>query len=117
MHVALVGMTGVGKSTLVNVLKGEEVAKADNNVKPCTTQAMKYELVERGIEYRIWDTRGLNEASEGALVRLGKFCRILPDADRELKKLLRGNDPRFNLVLLCIDAKKIRVNVHWKVYN
>lgn len=117
VHVALVGTTGVGKSTLVNVLKGEEIAEVNNDVRPCTSHAMQYEVVEGGTKYCIWDTRGLNEASEAILTRALKFCRLIPDADRELKKLLRGDDPRFNLVLLCVDAKKIRVHVHWKIYN
>lgn len=117
MHVALVGTTGVGKSTLVNVLKGKEIAEVNNNVRPCTTRAMQYEVIEGGTKYCIWDTRGLNEASQGVPTRALKFFKILPDADRELKKLLRGNNPRFNLVVLCIDAKKIRVDVHWKLFN
>lgn len=118
-HIALVGITGVGKSTLVNVLQGNEVAEVNNNVRPCTTRAMKYELVEGGTRYCIWDTRGLSEASEPEAIqkRMLKFCRIIPDAERELKNLLLGGNPRFNLVLLCVDAKKIRVPVHWKLYN
>ncbi|KAH0833073.1 P-loop containing nucleoside triphosphate hydrolase protein [Lanmaoa asiatica] len=119
LHVALVGMTGVGKSTLVNVLKGEEKAEVNNNVRPCTTRTIQYEVVEGGTRYYIWDTRGLNEASEQAAVptRFLRFVGIVPNAERELKKLLRGEDPRVNLVLLCIDAKKIRVKDHWKNYN
>jgi len=119
VHVALVGNTGVGKSTLVNVLKGREIAEVNNNVRPCTTRTMKYEVVEGDTTYCIWDTRGLNEGSEKAALatRMLKRARILPDPERELKNFLRGKDPRVNLVLLCIDAKKIRVNVHWKIYN
>lgn len=119
IHVALVGMTGVGKSTLVNVLKGEEKAEVNNNVRPCTTKAMQYEVVEGGTRYCIWDTRGLNEASEQSAIskRFRRFTRLGPDADRESRKLLRGSNPRVSLVLLCIDAKKIRVKDHWKIYN
>ena len=119
VHVALAGNTGVGKSTLVNVLKGKEIAEVNNNVRPCTTRTMGYEVVEGGTTYCIWDTRGLNEGSEKAALptRILKRARIIPDADRELKDFLRGKDPRISLVLFCIEAKKIRVNVHWKIYN
>lgn len=119
IHVALVGITGVGKSTLVNMLLGKEKAEVNNNVRPCTARATQYDVVEGSTRYCIWDTRGLNEASEqtGVSTRFLKFARIVPDADRESKKLLRGSDPRVDLVLLCIDAKKIKVKDHWKIYN
>ena len=119
VHVALVGNTGVGKSTLVNVLKGRKIAEVNNNVRPCTTRTMQHEVVAGDTRYCIWDTRGLNEGSEKAALhtRALKLARIIPDAERELKKFLRGNNPGVNLVLLCIDARKIRVNVHWKIYN
>ncbi|KAG9315023.1 P-loop containing nucleoside triphosphate hydrolase protein [Chiua virens] len=118
MHVALVGKTGVGKSTLVNVLKGEQVAEVNNNVRPCTTQPMSYEVVEGDARYCIWDTRGLEEASEqSGISRMLKLARMVPDAERGLKNFLCGDNPRIDLVLLCIDAKKIRVNIHWKIYN
>lgn len=101
------------------MLKGEEIAEVNNNVIPCTTRTTPYEVVEGDTTYCIWDTRGLNEGSEKAALhtRMLRLARILPDADRELKKFLRGKNPRVNLVLLCIDAKKIRVSLHWKIYN
>ncbi|KAG6374364.1 hypothetical protein JVT61DRAFT_4398 [Boletus reticuloceps] len=110
LHVAIVGNTGVGKSTLVNVLKGDEIAEVNNDVKPCTTRKKEYEVVDGNTTYHIWDTRGLNEASEKEVlpIRILKFARILPDADRELKRFLRGREPSVDLVLLCIDAKKTR---------
>ena len=118
VHVALVGVTGVGKSTLVNVLMGKAAAEANNNVRPCTTRATRYEVVEGGTTYCIWDTRGLNEGSEATLpIRVLRLANIVPDSNRELKRLLRGKNPRVDLVLLCIEAKKIRVKVHWKIYN
>lgn len=103
----------------MNVLKGEEIAEVNNNVRPCTARTTEYYVVDGGARYCIWDTRGLNEGSEKAALpmRLLRRAGILPDADYELKKFLRGRSPRMNLVLLCIDAKKIRVKVHWKIYN
>lgn len=117
INVALVGVTGVGKSTLVNVLKGEKKAEESNNVRPCTTRSTPYEVVEGDTRYCVWDTRGLNEASEqtGISTRLRRF--IIPDAEDKVKKLLHGSNPKVNLVLLCIDAKKIRAKDNWKIYD
>ncbi|KAF8843721.1 hypothetical protein BDN67DRAFT_113856 [Paxillus ammoniavirescens] len=121
INVAVVGITGAGKSTLVNVLKGSHDAEANNDVEPCTIKTTPYEVVEAEATYRIWDTRGLHEPSQEAattpLQRFLNFFRISPDADHQLKKFLRGTDPKINLVLLCIDGSKIAVKTHWKVYT
>ncbi|KAF8554582.1 hypothetical protein OG21DRAFT_1508705 [Imleria badia] len=108
LHVAVVGNTGVGKSTLVNVLKGKEIAKVDNNVIPCTARTTPYEMEVGRTKYCIWDTRGLNEGSEKAafFVRWLRRTGILPDADRELKRFLRGRNPSIDLVLLLISVKR-----------
>ncbi|KIJ13413.1 hypothetical protein PAXINDRAFT_13750 [Paxillus involutus ATCC 200175] len=121
VNVAIVGKTGVGKSTLVNVLQGCEDAKANNDARPCTAQATCHKVVEDGTTYHIWDTRGLNEASEEAatrpLERLLRFFGVSPDADSRLKKFLLGKDPKIDLVLLCIDGSKIAVKTQWKTYT
>ncbi|KAF8844616.1 hypothetical protein BDN67DRAFT_977911 [Paxillus ammoniavirescens] len=115
INVALVGITGVGKSTLVNILKGSEVARANNDTNPCTLEATPYEVVDSGTTYRIWDTRGLNEAS-------WKVFSWLPwvsnDANAQLKNLLRGNNStKIDVVLLCIERAKIQIASHWGVHT
>ncbi|KAH0833071.1 hypothetical protein J3R83DRAFT_12062 [Lanmaoa asiatica] len=113
-------MTGVGKSTLVNVLSGSNRAQVTNDVTPCTAQPDRYDIEEEGVRYTLWDTRGLNEAWEqearGPLVRFLKLLRVLPDADHELRNFLRGKDPKITLILFCIEAEKIRVDAQWKNY-
>ncbi|KAF8554584.1 hypothetical protein OG21DRAFT_1439953 [Imleria badia] len=120
-HVAIVGLTGVGKSTLVNVLTGSNHANVTNDVKPCTAQAVRYDIELEGVRYTLWDTRGLNEASEqgatGPIARFLSFLRGTPDADQELRKFLRGKNPKISLILFCIEAEKIRVDAQWKHYD
>lgn len=120
-HVALVGVTGVGKSTLVNVLSDSNRAQVTNDVKPCTARPDRYDIVQEGVKYCLWDTRGLNEAWEqeatGPIARFLRLLRVLPDADQELRKFLRGKDPKINLILFCIEAEKIQVDAQWKNYN
>ncbi|KAF9243441.1 hypothetical protein BU15DRAFT_42833, partial [Melanogaster broomeanus] len=119
INVALVGTTGVGKSTLVNVLKGSKIAETSNDAEPRTSEPARYEVEGAGI--CIWDTRGLDEASEGAaksaLKGFLRFFRIIPDADHELKNFLCGKQPEINLVLFCMERSKIEVEAHWKTYN
>ncbi|KAF8440370.1 P-loop containing nucleoside triphosphate hydrolase protein [Boletus edulis BED1] len=120
-HVALVGVTGVGKSTLVNVLAGSNRANVTNDVMPCTAQPDCYDIEKEGVRYTLWDTRGLNEASQqgGAspIARFFRFLRAVPEADRELQRFLRGKNPRISLILFCIEAEKIQVDAQWKNYD
>lgn len=120
-HIAIVGLTGVGKSTLVNVLTGSNRANVTNDAKPCTAQPDRYDVEMEGTRYTLWDTRGLNEASEqGAMGPVAWFRSLLrntPDADRKLREFLRGKNPKISLILFCIEAEKIRVDAQWKNYD
>ncbi|KIJ66926.1 hypothetical protein HYDPIDRAFT_108894 [Hydnomerulius pinastri MD-312] len=122
INVALVGVTGVGKSTLVNMIKLQDSASAEanNDARPCTGQATRYDgKLLCGTKLNIWDTRGLNEASEkgadGTFELLISFFKRPSEADRELKKFLRKQD--IHLVLWCIEEKNIRAAAQWKSYR
>jgi len=118
IHVALIGVTGVGKSSIVNVLTGKAIAQVDNGVKPCTTKAKGYEVVKADTTYCIWDTRGLNEGKElekGSLASSWMGQLLGFDAESKLKKLLHDKNP--DLALLCVDAKKTGNSDHWSIYD
>ncbi len=58
MNILLMGATGVGKSTLINALFGQEVAKAGVG-KPITQHLEKYVDEEKGLI--LWDTKGIED--------------------------------------------------------
>ncbi|MGL2511521.1 GTPase [Helicobacter pylori] len=59
MNVLLMGATGSGKSSLINALFGEEIAKAGVG-KPITQHLEKYVDEQKGLI--LWDTQGIEAA-------------------------------------------------------
>ncbi len=62
MNILLMGATGVGKSSLINGLFGQEVAKAGVG-KPVTQHLEKYVNEEKGLI--LWDTKGIESKGYG----------------------------------------------------
>lgn len=63
--IVIFGTTGSGKSSLINILLESEEAPASNDAIGCTATNDDYLFSIDERKYRIWDTPGLNEGSEG----------------------------------------------------
>ena len=70
-NVLIVGETGVGKSSVINLIAGEQLADVSSSASGCTMQAASYDIVLRDRQgpghqahhIRLFDTVGLNEPS------------------------------------------------------
>ncbi|KAG9313288.1 P-loop containing nucleoside triphosphate hydrolase protein [Chiua virens] len=62
LNIILFGETGVGKSSLVNLIAGKKVTKTSEDMRLCTLKYAPYSFQVHGVSYTIWDTRGLQEA-------------------------------------------------------
>ncbi|KAG2153902.1 P-loop containing nucleoside triphosphate hydrolase protein [Suillus clintonianus] len=64
-NVVLWGESGVGKSSLINLIMGRDVAETSPDALSCTVNIASYQVTIGGRSFRLWDTAGLNEGSEG----------------------------------------------------
>ncbi|KZP04595.1 P-loop containing nucleoside triphosphate hydrolase protein [Athelia psychrophila] len=63
LNIIVCGSVGSGKSSLVNMLIGEDRAETSNTSRQCTTASTPYDVSRSNISpYKIWDTPGFNEA-------------------------------------------------------
>ncbi|KIJ19192.1 hypothetical protein PAXINDRAFT_70407 [Paxillus involutus ATCC 200175] len=65
LHIMVFGETGVGKSSLINLLAGWQVAEASPNSGACTMDAKEYQFQLGPTIIRLWDTVGLEEPEKG----------------------------------------------------
>lgn len=101
MHNVIVfGESGVGKSSIVNLVVGSQVAKTSPDADACTTRTKPYDVNIHGKKYKLWDTAGLDGGS------FGLFRAAI--AERNLKKFIRNllgkNEP--SLLIYCVRASR-----------
>ncbi|KAF8441760.1 P-loop containing nucleoside triphosphate hydrolase protein [Boletus edulis BED1] len=65
LHVLLFGETGVGKSSLINLLAGWQIASVSPDSAPCTLDSSEYQFQLGSTTIRLWDTVGLEEPERG----------------------------------------------------
>ena len=101
-NVILFGETGVGKSSIINLMAGAEVAKTSSNLEGCTLQAEKYSFTLPGeMLLRIYDTVGLNESEMG----VNTFFGAIEKAHELITSLHAAGG--IDLLLFCIRGGRI----------
>ena len=101
LNIILFGETGVGKSSVINLLAGKPVAKVSSDVEGCTLQSTKHSLSLRGTEVRIWDTVGLEEPTMG----INGYLSAIEKAYMLIHEL--GSAGGVDLLLFCIRGSRI----------
>ncbi|KAI9572112.1 P-loop containing nucleoside triphosphate hydrolase protein [Boletus coccyginus] len=98
--VALFGVTGCGKSSVINLLADKQVANVSTGVEACTRRAQWYPISLGEKKFRLWDTMGFNQAEAKDTNTLSPF--------EQAHALLRNLQDGVDLVLLC--ARKDGIN-------
>lgn len=143
IDILLAGQTGVGRSTLINMITGAtdgstRAARVSNDVRPCpietTVHTAPLEVDGTTLQCKLWDTRGLDEAVDHPNLMdtaanwlrqqgFGLFSKRQHERDlrdicrQRVNDLSDGEQSRSaSIVILmwCIHASKIDVPTHWQ---
>ncbi|KAF8336734.1 P-loop containing nucleoside triphosphate hydrolase protein [Amanita rubescens] len=66
-NVIIFGETGVGKSSLINMITGTACAAVSSAAVGCTFESVPYDVELSARKFRLWDTVGLNEGEHGSI--------------------------------------------------
>lgn len=101
LNIILFGETGVGKSSVINLIAGRRIADTSPDVQGCTMSFKPYSFPVNGRTFHIWDTVGLEEPEMGVngyLPAIEQACDLINQLTRQ-----GGVD----LLLFCIRGNRV----------
>ncbi|CAA7262629.1 unnamed protein product [Cyclocybe aegerita] len=99
-NVIVFGETGTGKSSLVNMLAGRDIAGVSNRAVGGTFSSDSHEIFLNAATYKIWDTAGLNEGIHGSVPA--------DVALQNLRTLVGKMSEGINLLVYCVRGTRFR---------
>ena len=94
-NVLVIGNSGVGKSTLINVIIGSEEAMTGRGLEGITKEIKPYKVSEVGL--RLVDTAGFEPS-------FFKKTKIIRDVQKWSKKSVSDDDHSINVIWFCVDG-------------
>ncbi|KAJ8594433.1 hypothetical protein M405DRAFT_916751 [Rhizopogon salebrosus TDB-379] len=102
VNIVIFGETGAGKSAVINLMAGRQVARTSPNSHRCTLQWTEYTItLNDGTRYQVFDTVGLEEPRLDS----GEYLTAITNADSLIKVLNeRGG---INLLIFCVRGGRV----------
>jgi len=102
VNIVIFGETGAGKSSVINLMAGQQVARTSPDSHRCTLEWEEYTVtVNNGTRYQVFDTVGLEEPR----LNSGDYLTAITNADSLIKALNeRGG---IHLLLFCIRGGRV----------
>jgi len=98
-NIIVFGETGVGKSSVINMLDGSEQADVSNAAKGVSTKDICYKKTMEQLTFNVFDTVGLNEGKAGTMTPR--------DAIERLYNLISRLDDGISLLVFVVRASRV----------
>lgn len=108
-NVIIFGQTGAGKSSLVNMVLGEDKAGISDNAQSCTSNSNSYDVVISGKKLTLWDTVGFEDAGDAADPNKPKISG--KTALISMHKLIESLDEGISLMVFVVRGPRITTSV------
>jgi predicted GTPase len=100
-NIVLFGETGAGKSSVINLMAGKEMARTSPDMERCTMQWQEHPVVLNGRIYKVFDTVGLEEPQ----LSIKEYLKIIENAYNLVTKLKQEGG--VDLLLFCVRAGRV----------
>ncbi|KAG6336384.1 hypothetical protein ID866_2704 [Astraeus odoratus] len=107
-NVIVAGESGIGKSSLINLITGQQLAATSNDSTTCTLSPHSYKTCIRGYDFTLWDTPGFNDGLDcrsDSTTSCSALVRSL------IQRLQHQNGADIDLVLYCFPAARAKSNL------
>jgi len=119
-HVVIIGQSGAGKSSLVNMLCPEAKANVSNDAESCTTREIRYPCQFDNRQYTVHDTVGIREGT-GWVFKFWppRFSKREPEETPRLKRYLKElmDKGELHLLIYCMSGIRYRKPSHADNYE
>jgi hypothetical protein len=110
-NIIFFGESGHGKSSVINMILGDDRAPMSSSATGCTFNSTPYPYDLSGHNFVLWDTAGLNKDDQGPVT--------LTKALSSLYALLKSLEGGVSLLVFCMRAPRITDTAHknWQLFH